>query len=484
MTWILAQAGAPSALMLAAAAVAVVVGFGFIAVNPRFGLAVPAVLLFFSALGVSRTADRELIPTIISPVELYRSEICGLLGLGILLAVVLAGGFRAVRVSGQVVILILIGIYGGLLRTIHSTPIDAGLTIGMVFALQAGVGIFLPMLIRDRDDILRVLRYVGLAATALCGLTALQLVVNPAPMLLANRFSGFSTNPQSIGLFCSIMTGVTVWLALFETRLFMRVVWLLTAATLTIFALWTGSRTAFALTLLVVTAVAYRRVGKVLLLAPVAGVLGLIAFTVLRGLIQGEAPAVERITSLENTRAVVWQRMWIRAMERPILGWGVGDAGGSENSFLYAFASGGVGMAALVVALYAVTIWLVFKVWRARKTLAPRFRSLADLVIGVNGAYLAASVTEGIMITRVGPWLMIILVTSVVATHLHLFRPDAAAEEQEGREALDAGAADDEPFGTLAAGVGSRGGRRGPGGGYGTGAAGDGGLADFGATPA
>jgi hypothetical protein len=161
----------------------------------------------------------------------------------------------------------------------------------------------------------------------------------------------------------------------------------------------------------------YGRLGRIILTLP------LLLIVLYAALYLGSAVFVElgetaqRLRSLEDTRSGAWLLMLQDGKEHPWIGVGVYETK-SENSYLKAFASYGVGMVALVLLLVGVSARLMWRLYRLRRWLDPPRRAEVDLVLAYNGMYFAASMLEGIVIARVAFHMTMMLIFSVIAVEV------------------------------------------------------------------
>ena len=163
----------------------------------------------------------------------------------------------------------------------------------------------------------------------------------------------------------------------------------------------------------------------------------------------------QRLTSTEDTRTSAWFGLWENAWSSPLIGLGVAEAGDSENSYLYAFASYGLGMLALIAMLVIVSGGLMLRLFMLRGRLEADQRSMIDLVMAYNAMYFAGAVFEGYLIARVAAPLVLMLIFSGLASRMlalvredEMYALDAAWEDEEldeleeDEETWDEGAAE------------------------------------------
>jgi hypothetical protein len=244
---------------------------------------------------------------------------------------------------------------------------------------------------------------------------AMQLVVNPSVLTGGKgaRFVGLSSNPQNTGLTLAVMAVFVLWLLLNDPKRHLRSLWIALFAADVVFLVVTGSRTAAATFMIGAMVATYGRLGRVILSLPLLLVVLYVALYLGSSIFVEFGEAAGRLRSLQDTRSAGWLRMLQDGMEHPWIGVGVYETK-SENSYLKAFASYGVGMVALALLLVGVSALLMWRLYRLRRWLSPERRAIVDLVLAFNTMYFAASMLEGIMIARVAFFLTTMLIFSVI----------------------------------------------------------------------
>jgi len=285
----------------------------------------------------------------------------------------------------------------------------------------------LPSILDDHDDFMRLVRALAVAGLIWNACVVIQYVINPAALMLgaSKRFMGVGANPQHAACFLAIVGIASLFLSLNETHRRFRPVWIVQAAVCAAFIGWAGSRTGALMYLIGTAAVLYRTLGRAVLFMPVViavlfGALSLIEqlqFNV----------ATERLISTEDTRSSVWRNMIESGINNPVMGVGTRNAGGSENSFLLAFASYGVGglvCSLILISVVAATIW---RLLRVRSLFDPAAGRLVDLQIGLFGAFFAGAMFEGYLVARVSAMtVMFILFASMASRLVAIARSPAA----------------------------------------------------------
>lgn len=382
-------------------------------------LMVVAGMMVMASLSRHVTWDGKVYQTWLLPIQVYRSELYIGLALVLIAGILFhAGGLRETRLSRQVLVLWIIGMYAGSLRVVHSSLGDATVSIlvsvftvlPLAFAVQANS--------HDHASLFRAIRVIPIAGLIWLLATAIQVAISPALVMTIQppRFIGLSNNPQSAAIMLALWSVVTLWLALNEPGRRARIFWFLALGMFLLFLMGTASRTGLLMVIVGTTFVAYQRLGAMVFLLPLIAILlfGLIQLASLMGL----SMVSERILSTENTRARVWGRLITVAMEHPIIGVGQSKELGSENSYLQGFAAYGAGMLALLMVFLAVTGGVCMKMFRASRLMHPAYRPFVSLCLGFNAAYLVGSVFEGYLLSRVSVSLVAMVIVGTVTARV------------------------------------------------------------------
>ena len=333
------------------------------------------------------------------PVQVQRAAIH--LGLGVVLSIIMLaqGGASAQLLPASSMLLLTIGLLAGLLQFVHEDAGTALQSLGFALATIPSMIAVVGRLTRDYDGCLRMIRvlmWVSVIWTFCC---SVQFVINPK-LLLNNtgRFWGMLANAQQAAVFCAPLTVGALWLLLNDPQRRTKFLWLALTAINLLFLIWTGSRTGALMLVVGCMGVLYARVGRAVLLLPVAG----LVFWALYGLSDSLqiGANLERFASTDNTRGWVWKAQIETALANPLIGAGWGDAGGSESSYLGSFAGYGIGMFLLVIGLLFVTMWGCAKLLIARRSMPPELRALTDLYNGFMAMYFAGAAFEGYILAR------------------------------------------------------------------------------------
>lgn len=404
----------------------------------RWTLPVVAFMFFVGTISVATTPWGAPIQQWLYPLQANRSALFMILG-GILGVAVVAnmGSIAGRRLAVQGLLVLATGLYAGLLRVAHEGPGSGVVSIAFAAFTMGALVYLLPALIETWEDVLRLLRTLQWTNVFWLFAVIVQFGLNPAAMSKgrAERFFGLLGNAQHAAVYLGVMGALALWLALNDDRNRRRGFWLIIAIVNVGFLVWTGSRTGTALFAMGAVVTFYGRLGRTILVLPLLMLLGWIGIGI-ANMVGFDWGTAERLTSLEDTRSSAWLNMLQSGMSSPIFGVGIEDAGDSENSYLYAFASYGLGMVAIILVLILASARICWRIFRLRPHLDPDRRALADLVLGYNAMYFSGAMLEGYLMARVSGSLVLILVFAAIGTALleHGFEPEAEEEAWEDEE--------------------------------------------------
>jgi len=304
------------------------------------GLMLISGMCFFASLGYSQAHFEETGGTILGPLQTTRSVLY--LAAGVLVYVSLFLHYQRTpgRYAPQAVALLLIGVYAAVMRVAHGAPLDAAQTLVFVPVTQLGVIMLTSKSLSDPDRWLTVFRWIMVCSVLWTGVVLLQLGINAGAVLrpgpFFTRFQGLTGNPQGAALQLGVTSTIALFLALNETKGRYRLVWPVLTAVNVVLLMWTGSRTGMGMFTIGAAAVLYSRLSRAILLLPVIGIVGIVAFTLV-GDTSDIVNTASRLTSTENTRANAWTTLLRLSAENPLTGVGMekeAREGASENSYL------------------------------------------------------------------------------------------------------------------------------------------------------
>jgi len=380
------------------------------------------VLMIFSAglaVQVDRAGNTANI-TWLQPLQLQRANLY--IGFGSLLFLGMLVHMNKLRLNTipmQGLLLMSIQFVAGMLRFVHETPFDAISTIASAFLTMLPIMLLLPYALNQWDDWTKMIRIFGFAALVWGGAVAVQVVLDHRQLITGwqSRFTGMLGNPQGCGLFMAPLVLSLLWLILNETNAKLRWLWIFTFGMMGVYCMWTGSRTCILVIGLGSMFVLYSRMGRAILLLPVAAV-GLYALFLLASALGLSTDAIDRLGSKQNTREVVWTLLYEDALQNPILGSGFRGTRANENSYLVSFGAYGILGGGLVLALTFYSGFLMLKVFRARAFLPAGRKQIADLILGFNAVFFAGAMFEWYIIARLEGMLPYMLIFSVMTKRL------------------------------------------------------------------
>lgn len=356
--------------------------------------------------------------TWILPLQVKRSEVfflfAAMLGFGVLIQSRKLVGARLPMIALG---LLGIGLYMALLRSVHEDPGDAAFTAFGVILSVFSLGFAAVATTQDRAGMLNLMRSIAMSGMGWLALVMVQFVINREMITVPRppRLIGLSPNPQAAAIFLGPVAVTMLWLAMNDPWRLARLVWYPAVGFFMLMLLWTGSRTGAAMFVIGGAAVTYTRLGKAVFMVPVLGLVLWLLVSVLQGL---GIELSDRVTSTENTRSAVWQRLLSSGLSNPIIGVGQGEDLGSENSFLLGFAAYGIGMLAIILAFAGMIGWMSVKLLRAKRVLPAGYGPYIDICHGYFAAYLFGSIFEGYILARVASNLVLMLLFAGLAARL------------------------------------------------------------------
>lgn len=388
--------------------------------NARFLL---AIILAFGAMGmVDDTVDSrhgQVTKSFLAPLIALRQPL--FLAMGLVLAVgALAhvGKLSIKRVSGGSYALVLVGCFVGLMQFYHAGAVDGVATIGIAMITLGIPALVVPSMLDEYEDFMQCVRTIAYAGLIWNFCVFLQFGINSSALTLgaSRRFMGVAANPQHAACFLAIVGICSLFLSLNESHQRFRLLWIAQAAVCAAFIGWAGSRTGAVMFAIGAVAILYRRLGRAVLFLPVIVVVIGVAINVIQSF-QFNVQT-ERLMSTEDTRSAVWRSMIETGMNNPIMGAGTRNAGGSENSFLLAFASFGAGGLLCALLLVAVVVWQSFQLMRIRSYFDAHAGRLIDLQIGLFGAFFAGAMFEGYLVARISAMTVMFILFASMASRL------------------------------------------------------------------
>lgn len=406
-------------------------------ITKRWGMLVPFFLLLFGAsMATPRDWADQILPTVWLGIQTRRSEIFLAGGIaGLLVVLTQFGRLSGKRVSVAGLLLVVMGLYSAMLRLHHGGPADGFESMIFAFCTMVPLLLVAPLIMDQPGDIRLILRTVALLNLLWLGMCALQFVINSSYLTQGNqyRFQGLLGNPQHAGTLMAFFGVVVLWLLLNDRGAVTKFIYTGILGANMVLLIWSGSRTGMGMALVGFAGVMYTRLGKSMLFMPFAAVIAYFGFKMVLSLTGLEIGAA-RLTTLEDTRTEAWLRLIASGMESPLFGVGMDEVDRSENSWLYAFASYGIGLFALSVLMTLVAGFEVLRAVRLRFVLTLEERRVLDLTIGVVAMYFAGAMLEGYMVSRVSASLPLFLFFAgamvMVTRHAALRKSGALVETE------------------------------------------------------
>ncbi len=387
----------------------------------RLGLVLVGAMLFTASIGVATFDDQYVRPQWLNVMQQARSELFGLFGLLLGLGVFAHVGLNATRrVPAQSVLILIIGLYAAMLRFVHEGPASGAVSVALAVVTIVPLMVLLPRIIDDWEDIVVLLRLVVVVNVIWLLAVVIQAMIDPGAMLVGpqRRFFGPTSNPQHAAIILGMNAAIMIWLFSNDWRRSLRYVYGFLAGVNGIVMLWTGSRVGLVLFVIGLCAVGYGRLGRTVLFLPL-GIMGLYLGYLLVGALGVDLAVASRVTSLQDTRTEAWLEMIDAARDNPWVGVGVEGAGSSENSYLYALASYGIGMVLLVSTLALVSLVICLRLFRLRRHVDAGRRAMIDVVLAYNAMYFIGGLVEGYMLARVSANLVLLLIFASIASRIH-----------------------------------------------------------------
>ncbi|MFG0327261.1 MAG: hypothetical protein ACF8SC_08375 [Phycisphaerales bacterium JB037] len=374
--------------------------------------------LLLASIGPHVTWTKRVYQTWVLPLQLNRSALffmcCGLLLIGVLFH---ARRLRGVRFPLLASMLLLIGLYAGLLRIVHDDITTSITSIAGTLLSVGAIGYAAVATSEKYDGMINLVRSIALAGLVWTGMVAVQFVLNRSLIVIPRppRFLGLGNNPQSTAIMLGPMATTMLWLAINDPWRVLKPMWYASVGLFALLIIWSGSRTGAGMFMLGAVMVTYSRLGKVVFLLPVAGLVLFLLLDVLQAM---GMEITSRVTSTENTRDEVWGRLINSALSNPIIGEGQNEEVGSENSYLFGFAAYGIGMLIIMLSYAGLIGWVSLKLLRAKKILPDHYARLVDICHGYFAAYLFGSIFEGYFLARVASNLVFMLLFAGLASRL------------------------------------------------------------------
>jgi O-antigen ligase len=430
--FLLSPGGAVAAMALLALAVMALVSDGFV----RLGV---IAALFLSTLVDGSTEYFQNL--LFSPLQQIREANQLLLGVLLVLLVVATRRFPAAvgAVGGVLVAIFCFEVFYALRLFLAGQYLKGALALVIYLLLMAAFPLGLGRMLRDGDQIERLIRLVGLLAIPFLLANVAQFLFAPTYTVHAGRFAGISGNPQTTAMIASLQLMVLAWMISRPRRnLWMLPLLLALVGALAVVLVWTGSRTGMLATVVGVTVLFRRRIAAFVL---VIGVVAMVALFIANTLGEVEG-SFERLGSTDNTRADVWIMGLEEFSERPLfgsleLGW-THETKVIESSVIQSLQTMGL----VVVPLLAWVYWAIVSASIRLRSLArvsPERATLADFSLSIWCMLLVMSVFEAVFLGISTFFALMLYLNGTITARL--LNPEPLESEWHD-EALDATEAD------------------------------------------
>ncbi len=406
-----------------------------VGLTKKWGILLPfAGMLLFGSMSLPLDWNDRINPTVWLPIQRIRSELFLVSGAaGLLLVFFQISRLRGKKLSISVWTLVLAGMYAALLRFVHDSPSEGAFSVAFGICTLIPVALTATIVMDSLDDLVTLLRTVALTNIVWIFMVIIQIGANPKYVTMGNelRFVGILANPQHSGVLMAFFCVITLWLLTNDSRK-LKAIYTILLGINCLFLLWTGSRTGLGMTIIGVSSILYTRVGRVILLLPLVGILTYVGLKVVVNVIDIDF-GLNRLASTTNTRDYAWWKLLNTGLENPLFGVGTLESEKSENSWLFGFAAFGIGMLVMTIAMTFFAMWECFRLFRTRSWLPKYYRPYADLVIGIMAMYFAGAVLEGYIISRVSAALCIFPLAAGAGAMIRKF----ASEYRDGNYVTD-----------------------------------------------
>jgi hypothetical protein len=309
------------------------------------------------------------------------------------------------------------------LRILMGGIVDRGLLSAFVYpVIFVSLGWGLSKWIHTWDDAHRVLKAFFFASVLFLLGSLYEMAANRSVALGAGRFIGTSGNPQGAAMNIALALPIAFYFVArpAENKLF-RIFAACAAGILSIFLLWTGSRTGIVMAGVAIGLTFRTRIGRFLGVGLFVGIVVLFALQIY----QESTITVSDMFLRGDTRTRVWRAMWESFLEQPVFGKMEGVYGLGENSYLSTAASFGL-FGLIPLALFMAVIgWYMLKSIFIRKYLGQE-KAIIDLCIGVLCGNLVGGMFEAHLLGTLTLNVFIIYVMCDLLAFAH----DAARVEQ------------------------------------------------------
>jgi len=294
----------------------------------------------------------------------------------------------------------------------------AGLMYKATFGFTILAGMFLAFGSRDRKELERGMRFLGVVGGFAGLFTFAIFLANPQAALIQGRLSVIGLNANRVGNTAAALLLFCAHLALYDRSLLWKLFGYLVSGLLTVVIIQTGSRAALAMALIGCFGLwlpLTRRPVRALIVTMLVAVFAVVAMTYL------ESPGVQRLIEtvqpgkaeqVLESRAGTWRAGTMLFRDAPVLGIGWYftsgmTTGNLHNMYLQTAVEAGLVGLLILIACLAVLFFLGTRLFLAMR----RFRNVAHLtglpLALVGGALLNGAAESGVLAGSVLPTLIL-----------------------------------------------------------------------------
>jgi hypothetical protein len=379
-------------------ALALIVTLVVLASGRRTKWTLVGLLLFFAPMMIAIAPGLRFAHAI-TPFHQFRTygrPICGALLLLMLIPTFTAPrGWRLHIVPFAAIAYLIFELIFSIRNIAGGSPLRGTISIGIFLLIFVVLGFGLSKWLQDLKDMRAATRAIAAGTLIFAICTAIQLVINRSVMIQNGRLFGLTGNPQQVGMLIGGSFPAVALLCVWKDEVkALRILWMALAAAMVLMLTWSGSRTGGMMTVIGLSLLFRRHIGRMLGFLIVCTVL---VFVVLQTVELDVQRSSTHLLSISNSRQEVWARMLQDFLSSPLWGIPEKEAFGSESSYLATAARMGViGLIPLVILLVSCFTSVV-RLHLNRKLLREH-AFLVDLVIAGFGAMFGGAFFEGFLL--------------------------------------------------------------------------------------
>lgn len=260
-------------------------------------------------------------------------------------------------------------VLGGLLMR----GVAGGLTYSLIF-LTLGLG--LSQWLQNIRDVHAALWSIAIAGSLFALGNIYQLIINHSAVVFGNRLIATAGNPQATGLVIAVALPPICYLIMLKAApKYLRLYLTAIVGFLSLFLIWTGSRTGLLMSLIGLGLLFRAHIGRLFAVTIVCGIFLLFAMSLFEDSTQG----IERLVSTQNTRSGQWGVLIEEFARSPLVGSVTQESGVLENSYLSTAARTGLIGLAVLLAVMTLVVTSVVRLNLRREEFGEH-RLLVDLI--------------------------------------------------------------------------------------------------------